>query len=139
MLGRTDSRRRLLAVLLGLLIVATALVGRLAFWQVVQRDRLASLAEQQTMVRSEQASHRGTIYDRTGTVVLATTVDRSRLVAAPKQLSEARRAAVAAMLVTVLGLKGSAVTTLTRNMTSDKGYVILAHGLDADVATRIRQ
>ncbi len=139
MLGRTDSRRRLLVVLAGLVLISTALVGRLAFWQVVQRDRLASLAEQQTVVRTEQPSHRGTIYDRTGTVVLASTVDRSRLVAAPKQLSADRRAAVAASLVSILGLKDAAAATLTKNMTSDKGYVILAHGLDADVATRIRQ
>src|SRR4051812_43895196 len=134
MLGRTDSRPRLLLVLAGLLVISTALVGRLAFWQVAQRDRLAGLAEQQTMVRTEQASHRGTIYDRTGTIVLASSVDRSRLVGAPKQLGAARRATVAAALVNVLGLRGSPATSLTSKMTSDKSYVILAHGLDADMA-----
>jgi cell division protein FtsI (penicillin-binding protein 3) len=113
-------------------------VGRLAFWQVVQRDRLAGLAEQQTMVRTEQPSHRGTIYDRSGTVVLASTVDRSRLVAAPGQLSPAKRASVAAVLVGLLSLKGAAATTLTQKMTGDTNYVILAHGIDADVAARIR-
>ena len=139
MLGRTDSRRRLLVVLVGLVVISAALIGRLAFWQVVQHDRLAGLAEQQTVVRMERPSHRGTIYDRTGTVVLASTVDRSRLVAAPKQLSVEKRASVAAALVTLLGLKDAAARALTKNMTSDKGYVILAHGLDADVASRIRQ
>ena len=132
MLGRTDSRRRLLLVLLGLVVISTVLVGRLAFWQVVQRDRLAGLAEQQTMVTTDQPSHRGTIYDRTGTIVLASTVDRSRLVAAPKQLAVERRASVAATLVGLLGLKGGAARTLTRNMTSDKAYVILAAGLSAE-------
>jgi cell division protein FtsI (penicillin-binding protein 3) len=113
MLGRTDSRRRLIVVLVGFVVISTTLVGRLAFWQVVQRDRLAGLAEQQTMVRTEQPSHRGTIYDRTGTVVLATTVDRSRLVAAPGQLSADKRTAVAALLVSLLSLKGAAATALS--------------------------
>jgi cell division protein FtsI/penicillin-binding protein 2 len=139
MLGRTDSRPRLLLVLVGLLVISTALVGRLAFWQVVQRDRLAGLAEQQTMVRMEQPSHRGTIYDRTGTIVLASSIDRSRLVAAPKQITPAKRITVAETLITVLGLKGSAATALTTKMTSDKSYVILAHNLDPDLAARIRQ
>ncbi len=139
MLGRTDSRRRLVAVLVGLVVISTALVGRLAYWQVLQRDRLAGLAEQQTMVRTEQPSHRGTVYDRTGTIVLASTVDRSRLAGAPQKLSVEKRAAVAAALVSILGLVNPAAATLTKNMASDKGYVILAHGLDADMAGRIRQ
>jgi cell division protein FtsI/penicillin-binding protein 2 len=63
MLGRTDSRRRMLAGRFGLVVISTGLVARLGFWQVVQRDRLATLAEQQTMVRVEQPGHRGTIYD----------------------------------------------------------------------------
>jgi cell division protein FtsI/penicillin-binding protein 2 len=91
------------------------------------------------MVRTEQPSHRGTIYDRTGTIVLASSVDRSRLVATPTQLSAAKRVTVAATLVTLLGLKGSAATSLTTKMTSAATYVILAHGLDSDLATRIRQ
>ena len=138
MLGRTDSRGRLVVVVVGLFVVSVSLVGRLAFWQVAQRDRLADLAAQQTTVRTQQPSHRGTIYDRSGTVVMATTVDRSRLVAAPGQLSVDRRAAVAAALIDLLGLPGAAATTLTAKMTSAQAYVILAHGLTSDVADRIR-
>jgi cell division protein FtsI (penicillin-binding protein 3) len=138
MLGRTDSRRRLILVLAVFVVASTLLVGRLAFWQVVQHDRLAGLAAQQTMVQTEEPSHRGTIYDRTGTVVLATTVDRSRLDAAPSQLTPDRRTSVAAALVAALGLRGQAATDLTAKMTSDKAYVILEHGLDSDAANRIR-
>src|SRR5438552_9659671 len=123
--GRTDSRGRLLIVLVGLLVVSVCLVGRLAFWQVAQRDRLADLAAQQTTVRTQQPSHRGTIYDRSGTVVMATTVDRSRLVAAPGQLSADRRAAVAAAPIDLLGLPGAAATTLTAKMTSAQAYALL--------------
>src|SRR5215831_12815200 len=113
MLGRTDSRARLLLVLVGFVLLATTLMGRLAFWQVVQRDQLAQMAAQQTTVQISEPSHRGTIYDRSGTVVLATTVDRSRLVAAPVQLSPEKRSDVAARLVALLKLTGKAAATLT--------------------------
>ncbi len=84
--GRTDPRLRHL-VLLGLFaLVGVTLLGRLAYWQVLERDRLAGLATAQTEQRLEQPSRRGTIYDRSGTVVLATTVERYRLVASPNQL-----------------------------------------------------
>ena len=87
MLGRTDSRGRLLFLLVVFVIGSTLLTARLAYWQVVDRERLAGQAAAQTTVTLESPSKRGDIYDRTGTVVLATTVQRERLVAAPDQLT----------------------------------------------------
>ena len=55
--------------------VSVALIGKLAYWQVGQRAWLTAMARQQTTVQDSQASRRGTIYDRSGTVVLASTVD----------------------------------------------------------------
>ena len=138
MLGRTDSRRRQLLVLFGLFAVSVALIGKLAYWQVGQRDRLTAMARQQTTVQDSQASHRGTIYDRSGTVVLASTVDQSRLVAGPGPLSDTRRAEVAAGLVALLGLQGDAVKDLWSKMTSDAAYVILLHGLNTERSNAIR-
>jgi cell division protein FtsI (penicillin-binding protein 3) len=138
MLGRTDSRRRLLFLLVTFAVVGAALVTRLAYWQVGQRDRLAEAALAQTTMRIDSPSRRGDIYDRSGVVVLATTVERERLAATPSQLSPTRRSEVAAALVGLLGLKGDDATTLTDRMTSDKQYVVLAHGLDTATADRIR-
>jgi cell division protein FtsI (penicillin-binding protein 3) len=138
MLGRTDSRRRLLFLLVTFAVVGAALVTRLAYWQVGQRDRLADAALAQTTMRIESPSRRGDIYDRSGVVVLATTVERERLAGTPSQLSPTRRSEVAAALVGLLGLKGDDATALTDRMTSDKQYVVLAHGLDAATADRIR-
>jgi cell division protein FtsI (penicillin-binding protein 3) len=138
MLGRTDSRRRLLFLLVTFAVVGAALVTRLAYWQVGQRDRLADAALAQTTMRIDSPSRRGDIYDRSGVVVLATTVERERLAATPSQLSPIRRSEVAAALVGLLGLKGDDATTLTDRMTSDKQYVVLAHGLDTATADRIR-
>ena len=50
-----------------------ALVARLAYWQVVDREQLTIQAVAQTTVTVETPSKRGDIYDRTGTIVLAMT------------------------------------------------------------------
>ena len=52
----------------------------IAQWQVLEDGRLVAHARAQTTVRVEEWMQLGTIYDRTGTVVLATTVNRDRLV-----------------------------------------------------------
>ena len=136
--GRSDSRPRHLVILGLLLLVSIALVARLAFWQVADRQHLADLAAQQMAVTDSQPSQRGTIYDRSGTVVLATTISQNRLIGAPAQLSPDQRATVAARLVTILGLTGAAAAQLATNMSSDRGYVILATGLDEATSQRIR-
>ena len=87
MLGRTDSRFRALLVLVAFVLVAGSLGVRLAYWQVVRRDELAAMARQQSSLRYEIPTNRGSIYDRTGTVVLATSVSRDRLAAYPKHLT----------------------------------------------------
>jgi cell division protein FtsI (penicillin-binding protein 3) len=138
MLGRTDSRRRLLFILAILLVIGMALVARLAWWQLVQRDDLAARATRQGTVRVEQLSRRGTIYDRSGTVVLATSVDRYRLVAAPDQIGLAERRRAATVLSELLGLDPTAQAALTAGLVADKAYVILARDLDEAAAARIR-
>ena len=80
----------------------------------------------------EIPAKRGSIYDRTGTVVLATSVQRDRLAANPKLLTPQRRAEVARELVTLLGLEGEAAANLTARMTSEREYVVLARGLESD-------
>lgn len=138
-MGRTDSRSRALVLLIVFAIVGTALFARLAYWQVVQRDRLAEEAFAQTSIRVETPSRRGDIYDRSGVVVLATTIDRERLVANPSEMTAARRAEVGAALVTILGLEGEEADLLTSRVTSDRKYVVLARALDTAAAERIRK
>jgi len=59
-------------------------------------------------------------------------------VATPDQLSQRRRAEVAAELVRILGLEGTAATALTERMTSERQYVILARDIEPEIAERIR-
>ncbi len=137
-MGRTDSRRRSLFLLIVFATVGSALLARLAYWQVGQRDRLADEAFQQTTMREETPSRRGEIYDRTGVVVLATTIERQRLVSTPSEIDSRTRREVAASLVTILGLTGDDAQALTDRETSERKYVVLAHALDTTVAGQIQ-
>ena len=137
-MGRTDSRARALLLLVAFAIAASSLLARLAYWQVGQRDRLADEALQQTTIREETPSRRGDIYDRTGVVVLATTIQRERLIATPSEIQVARRGVVADAIVSILGLTGTDADTLVSRVTSDRKYVVLAHALDQATADRIR-
>jgi len=80
MLGRTDRRGRLVAVLATFVLLATLVGVRLAYWQVAAHDQLVNLAQQQLGQQIQEQATRGSIYDRTG-VLLATTVYRDRLAA----------------------------------------------------------
>jgi cell division protein FtsI/penicillin-binding protein 2 len=103
----------MLLLLITFVVIAASLVARLAYWQVTQHDRLATEAFAQTTKVSMTPSRRGDIFDRSGTVVLATTVDRERLAAMPSELTPQRRQEVAAELVRILRLTGDDADLLT--------------------------
>src|SRR5512142_1719808 len=136
--GRTDSRGRLIVLLIVLVIAAGSLVSRLAWWQIAQRADLAAMAVAQTEVSVERPSDRGTIYDRSGTVVLATTVDRWRITGSPDQLTPAEQSDVATRLATILGLTGPDAQALADKMASNKPYVVLAADVPESTAAQIR-
>jgi cell division protein FtsI/penicillin-binding protein 2 len=140
MLGRTDSRRRLVLLLVAFAVASAALVTRSAYWQVVEHEKLTAQAAAQTSIRVEQPSRRGDIYDRTGTVLLATTVERDRLVAAADQLGKdpIRRRATADELVRLLELDDAEAAALREKLASGKPYVILTRGVTPELAERIR-
>ena len=138
-MGRTDSRARHLLLLAVFAFAAVALLARLAWWQVVRHDDLATQARLQTSLRVEIPSARGSIYDRSGTVVLATTVERDRLVANTAAMTAEQRKATGKELRTILGLDAKAGTELDVKLADRKSYLILAHGLEPDVSDRIRE
>ena len=138
MLGRTDSRRRLLFLLVVFVVGSFTLAARLAYWQVVDQARLAAEALSQTTVTLDTPSKRGEIYDRTGTVVLATTVQRERLVGAPDQLTSDQRHQTVKTLAGILGLDDAGAIALRDKLSGDAKYVILRHGLEREVGDQIR-
>jgi cell division protein FtsI/penicillin-binding protein 2 len=143
MLGRTASRPRAILLLVALLVFGVACVGRLAYWQLGRHDWLVAQARQQVMMRTEIAAERGTVYDRSGTVALATSIQRDRLVAFPAQLANgqdatARRASTAARLAAILDLGRSEAAALRERLDSGKAYVVLARDLSAAQSSAIR-
>ncbi|MBA3875694.1 MAG: hypothetical protein C0498_01945 [Anaerolinea sp.] len=138
MLGRTDSRGRLIFLLLALVLAAGAIVARLGWWQIVRQDDLAAAAYRQVYLRTEIPAERGAIYDRSGTVVLAETVTRNRLVVAAKRLNLAERETLASILADVLGLDEAAAASLKARLEADRSYVVAVRDLEPDVAETIR-
>ncbi|MFI5200217.1 MAG: peptidoglycan D,D-transpeptidase FtsI family protein [Candidatus Limnocylindrales bacterium] len=140
MQGRTDSRRRLLVVLLIFVITGGGLVARLAWWQVAEQPMLAGRAQAQTLTQVTIPSRRGTVYDRSGTVVLATTVDRYMLEANPNLLGSdvPARTTLANDLISIIGLDPADGAAFSQKLNSGRAYVILAHDLDQATADRLQ-
>jgi cell division protein FtsI/penicillin-binding protein 2 len=138
MLGRTDSRPRHLVVLGLLLGVAVALVARLGWWQVVEAETLATRAREQTTIRIAEPARRGEIYDRSGTVVLATTVDRSTVAVAADRLTPEEQATLAERLAELLDLDAAGRTELAARLASGRPYVVVARDVAEETAARLR-
>lgn len=131
-LGRTDSRGRLILLLLVFTLFAGALVARLGWWQIVRRDDLAASAHQQIYLRTEIPAIRGGIYDRSGTVALAASLTRDRLIANPRRLSRDHRETLITLLTEYLGLDIAAVVSLRERLESDRAYVVAVRDLAAE-------
>jgi len=129
MLARTDRRMRLVSLIAIFCIVSLTLAGRLAYWQLGQRDYLVAMARGQLERTIVGPSPRGAIYDRSGTVVLATSVYRDLLWATPADIPKARRSAVAEEIVRILDLQGTAAASAREAIRSARSYAVIAREL----------
>jgi cell division protein FtsI/penicillin-binding protein 2 len=138
MLGRTDSRLRLVA-LLGIFALIASLLGlRLAYWQLGQSDMLRGLAAAQVLQPGEgRVIERGQILDRSGNV-LATTAYRDLLAAYPDLMSDEQRNTIPARLAEILGLTAQQTTELAARFTADRPYVIVARQLTEAQSSAVR-
>jgi cell division protein FtsI/penicillin-binding protein 2 len=137
-LGRTDSARRLIVLLVVFAIAGGALLLRLGYWQVSQRDQLLDAAHRQLYVRTEIPGRRGEIYDRTGTIVLASSVVHSRLIVSATHLDMAAEEKLTAFLSGALGLDEAATAALRIRLAAGKAYNVIAKDLSPDQAEAIR-
>jgi cell division protein FtsI/penicillin-binding protein 2 len=138
MLGRTDSRLRLVS-LLGIFALIASLLGlRLAYWQIGQSDMLRDLAATQVLQPGEElAIERGEILDRSGNV-LATTAYRDLLAAYPDLMSDEERETVPTQLAQILGLTAEQEAELAAHFTADRPYVIVARQLTEAQSDAVR-
>jgi stage V sporulation protein D (sporulation-specific penicillin-binding protein) len=121
MLGRTDSRLRLVALLSAFAILATLLGVRLAYWQLGQGPDLRRIAAQQVeQPQTADEVRRGDITDRRGNV-LATTAYRDQLAAYPDEMiSDTQRDQTASGLATILGFNAQQEAALRASFGSDQ-------------------
>jgi cell division protein FtsI/penicillin-binding protein 2 len=132
MLARTDSRARALLLLLVAAVIATGIGARLAWWQVVERDPLASLAAHQLAQHEEIPAERGEITDAGG-FLLATSVELQSVFATPPSVEDAESAA--ALLAPALGMD---VNELRARLASEDPWVWLKRRVDLPVSDRVR-
>ena len=129
MLGRTDSGRRLLLLLIVFVLAAGALVTRLGYWQLAQREELVESARRQIYFRAEVPSRRGQIYDRSGTIVLAASVTRDRLVVSAQNMTEPERIAMVGFLTAQLELDETEAAAVQAKLETGRPYLVIAKDL----------
>jgi cell division protein FtsI/penicillin-binding protein 2 len=132
MLARTDSRARALLLLLVAALVATGIGTRLAWWQIVERDRLSAMALAQLDQTEEIPAERGDITDASGEL-LATTVELQSIFATPPSVDDP--ASTAALLAPLLGWD---VHDLQDTLDSDDPWVWLKRRVDLKTSDAVR-
>jgi cell division protein FtsI/penicillin-binding protein 2 len=137
MLGRTDGRLRLLALMSALVLVASALVLRLAYWQIGQGPELRRQADAQLLHPTQDQVQRGDILDSHGTI-LATTAYRDLLAAYPDQLTVDERPIVAQRVAQILGLAEQQTADLVASFARGAPYLTVARELTAAQSAAIR-
>jgi cell division protein FtsI/penicillin-binding protein 2 len=140
MLGRAEGRLRLLGLLSAFVLVASALVLRLAYWQLGQADQLRRQAAAELVTASDTQIQRGQILDRNGNV-LATTAYRDLLAAYPDTIADTtKRLEVAQRVAQILSFNEQQTADLVATFTSDSppAYLVVAHELTDTQSQLIR-
>ena len=94
-------RLRILWLMAAAALLAAVLVGRLAYWQVVEHSHIVALAAEQHQVTFTIPASRGRILDR-GQQLLASDTPVYDVVAAPNLIPASQRAQTAAVLAPLL-------------------------------------
>lgn len=132
-LERADSSRAY-AVVIVFAILALVLFGRLFYLQVIVSDHYSAMAEEARTVSFTTTPHRGTIYDRNGTV-LAKSVDATTVYANPSEVTDV--SGEAAQIASVLGGEASDYAdALSKDSTT---FVYVKRQADVDAASELKQ
>lgn len=141
-MGRTDSRTRMLLVLLAFAVVATAASVRLGQWQIVEAGEL-STRMRTAIAQSRAAANRiirADIVDRRGKV-LAKTSTFDRLVAYPNTMDPAEVGPMVELLGALLDLKpyeqARWLKTLEQAVAAEDMYLVLSPGITPDQSEAI--
>lgn len=130
------NQKRILILLIVTLCVAVILIGRLVYIQVIKSNYYQELAyDQQTRERKVEAK-RGTIYDATGSKVLAQSISVNVVSAVPKNVGKdaSDKEKIASDIAEILGeQKDSILSKLSKNV----ALVTLASKVEEEKATKL--
>ncbi|MFZ9735501.1 MAG: peptidoglycan D,D-transpeptidase FtsI family protein [Candidatus Limnocylindrus sp.] len=135
---RTDHAGRGLVIGVALVLAGSLCLGRLAQWQLFDRDRLLDVAGSRLSLTQSAEPLRGSIMDRTGSVVLAATVMRYQLIAETSGLTDGERSEVATTLLEVLSLDDIDATRLRAGLATRRTWSLLLPALDEPAAEAVR-
>ncbi|MFZ9960895.1 MAG: peptidoglycan D,D-transpeptidase FtsI family protein [Candidatus Limnocylindrus sp.] len=135
---RTDHVGRGLVIGIALVLAGSLCLGRLAQWQLFDRDRLLDVAGSRLSLTQSAEPLRGSIMDRTGSVVLAATVMRYQLIAETSGLTDGERSEVASTLLEVLSLDDIDATRLRAGLATRRTWSLLLPALDEPAAEAVR-
>ncbi len=126
-------RRRVMAMFFVIILAVLALIGRLAWLQIVRSDELYAAAWEQWNRSVPARSPRGTIYDCEGRMLAgSTTVDT--IAAIPAQVKDPNR--TAELLAPLLDLPES---ELLERLTMDRSSIYLKRKVSPEISRKIRK
>src|SRR5919201_2130850 len=132
--AETLPRFRVLWLLVAAAVRATAVWGRLAYWQVARHDELAQVARDQYTKVVPLPAERGTIYDAHMRPLVVNTEVYSVFVS-PEQVPASARDRVAGSLSAVLGVQRDQVSSL---LISGRKFAYVARRQPLDRAEKLR-
>jgi cell division protein FtsI/penicillin-binding protein 2 len=139
MLGRTDRRLRLVVLLVAFVVMASAAVVRLSYWQLARGAELRTEALSFIERTTEDAPLRGDILDRNG-VVLATTSYRYLLSASPPAIKASQAVSrTVEILADILDLERPGRDELVAQLESDDPYVVVRRRLTDAQTQAVRE
>jgi len=114
-------------------LLAAVLMGRLAYWQVVQHNHIVALAAEQRDVTYTLPANRGQILDRTGQLLASDTAVYD-VVGAPNLVPRVKREEVAGALASLVGRTEASIL---KDLERPLKFEYLKRKVARDVADRI--
>ncbi len=114
------NQKRIVIMLVACVVVASLLIGRLVYIQVIKSNHYTQMAYDQQTRQRTVAAKRGTIYDATGQKVLAQSVSVNVVTVVPNSIETDQKEKVATKLAEILELnKDDVLAKLTKKSSSE--------------------
>ena len=140
-------KKKMVKTMFGAFLIMIILVGRLAFLQFHDGNKLQLLAYEQQVQQRAISAKRGTIYDSTGKYVLAVSSTVSTITVNPTSISKENKEKVARALTNIFSLdyekvlkkvsKRSSIETIVKKVEEDKADELRKWMIENNIETGI--